>query len=145
MYNVVGVYKHLITMSTNMRGNCAEIVTYSYPIIHCCTIIIITMSYHVISPQLTVQCHSQKKTAPCVMSSGSAVVDLNIVYCSPYDSNSVYRYQLMEDQWNDLPLCPYRDSGLVVIDGVLTVVGGVDGISLVYQCRAQLLPPSVGS
>ena len=99
------------------------IVTYSYPIIHCCTIIIITMSYHVISPQLTVQCHSQKKTAPCEMSSGSAVVDLNIVYCSPYDSNSVYRYQLMEDQWNDLPLCQYRDSGLVVIDGVLTVVG----------------------
>ena len=100
------------------------IVTYSYPIIHCCTIIIITC--HVISPQLTVQCHTQKK-APCVMRRGSAVADLNIVYCSPSNSKSVYRYQLREDQWNDLPSCPYKNSGLVVIDGVLTAVGGVEG------------------
>ena len=101
------------------------IVTYSYPIIHCCTIIIITC--HVISPQLTVQCHTQKKKAPCGMYRGSTVTDLNIVYCSPSDSNSVYHYQLREDQWNDLPSCPYRNSGLVVIDGVLTAVGGWDG------------------
>ena len=101
------------------------IVKYSYPIIHCCTIIIITC--HVISPQLTVQCHTQKKAAPCRMSRGLAVADLNIVYCNPRDSNSVYRYQLREDQWNDLPSCPYRNSGLVVIDGVLTAVGGRDG------------------
>ena len=99
------------------------IVTYSYPIIHCCTIIITTC--HVISPQLTVQCHTQKK-APCGMFRGSAVADLNNVYCSPSSSNSVYRYQLREDQWNDLPSCPYMNSGLVVIDGVLTVVGGWD-------------------
>ena len=43
------------------------------------------------------------------------------------DSKSVYRYQLREDQWNDLPSCPYKDSGLVVIDGTLTAVGGEDG------------------
>ena len=101
------------------------IVTHSYPIIHCCTIIIITC--HVISPQLTVQCHTQKKKAPCGMRRGSAVADLNNVYCSPSDSNLVYRYQLREDQWNDLPLCPYKSSGLVIIDGVLTAVGGHDG------------------
>ena len=100
------------------------IVTYSYPIIHCCTIIIITC--HVISPQLTVQCHTQKK-APCRMSSGSAIADLNVVYCSPFNSNSVYRYQLRKDKWNDLPSYPYKNSGLVVIDGALTAVGGVDG------------------
>ena len=101
------------------------IVTHSYPIIHCCTIIIITC--HVISPQLTVQCHTQKNTAPCGMYRGSAVADLNNVYCSPSDSKSVYRYQLREDQWNDLPSCPYKNSGLVVIDSVLTAVGGMDG------------------
>ena len=100
------------------------IVTYSYPIFHCCTIIIITC--HLISPQLTVQSHKQKK-APCGMYRGSTVTDLNIVYFSLSDSNSVYRYQLREDEWNDLPSCPYRDSGLVVIDGVLTAVGGHDG------------------
>ena len=80
-----------------------------------------------ISPQLTVQCHTQKKTAPREMDRGSAVADLNIVYCSPSHSNSVYRYQLREDQWNDLPSCPYMNSGLVVIDGVLTAVGGHNG------------------
>ena len=101
------------------------IVTYSYPIIHCCTIIIITC--HVISPQLTVQCHTQKKTAPRGMVTGSAVADLNNVYCSPSDSKSVYRYQLREDQWNVLPPYPYKNSRLVVIDGVLTAVGGWNG------------------
>ena len=100
------------------------IVIYSYPIIHCCTIIIITC--HVISPQLTVQCQTQKKTAPRGMERGSAIADLNIVYCNPRDSKSVYRYQLREDQWNDLPSFPYKNSGLVVIDGVLTAVGGWD-------------------
>ena len=82
-----------------------------------------------ISPQLTVQCHTQKKKAPCRMSRGSAIADLNIVYCSPIDSNSVNRYQLREDQWNVLPSCPCMNSGLVVIDGVLTAVGGYDGFS----------------
>ena len=76
--------------------------------------------------QLTVQCHTQKNTAPSGMHRGSAVADLNIVYCSQRDSKSVYRYQLREDQWNDLPSCSYKDSGLVVIDGVLTAVGGVE-------------------
>ena len=80
-----------------------------------------------ISPQLTVQCHTQKKTAPCRMDRGSAVADLNIVLCMTYDSNAVYRYQLREDQWNVLPSCPCVNSGLVVIDGILTAVGGWDG------------------
>ena len=80
-----------------------------------------------ISPQLTVQCHTQKKKAPRGMYTGSAVADLNIVYCMTDYSNSVYRYQLREDHWNVLPSFPYKDSGLVVIDGVLTAVGGLDG------------------
>ena len=87
-----------------------------------------------ISPQLTVQYHTQKKKAPCEICRGSAVADLNIVYCMTNYSNSVYRYQLREDQWNDLPSCPYMDSGLVVIDGVLTAVGGSDG-----SCRTNKL------
>ena len=84
-----------------------------------------------ISLQLTVQCHTQKKKAPCgMLLRGSAVADLNNVYCMTFNSNSVYRYQLREDQWNVLPSCescPYKNSGLVVIDGVLTAVGGWDG------------------
>ena len=81
---------------------------------------------HVISPQLTVQCH-EKKTAPCVMMRGSATADDQFVYFSPGGSNSVYRYQLNTEKWEGLRSSPYDDSGLVIIDGELTAVGGRDG------------------
>ena len=85
---------------------------------------------HVISPQLTVQCHSQKK-APCEMSRGSAVTDQMMTYFAPYNSksHSLYCYTMTEDKWEELPQCPYRNSGLVVIDSALTAVGGWDGHS----------------
>ena len=81
---------------------------------------------HVISPQLTVQCHSQKK-APCGMMRGSAVTDQMTTYCTPHGSRSLYRYTMTEDKWEKLPQCPYPNSGLVVIDSALTAVGGYDG------------------
>ena len=81
---------------------------------------------HVISPQLTVQCHSQKK-APCGMRRGSAVTDQMTTYCAPRGSKSLYRYTMTEDKWEELPQCPYSDSVLVVIDSALTSVGGLDG------------------
>ena len=34
---------------------------------------------------------------------------------------------MTEDKWEELPQCPYSDSGLVVIDSALTAVGGWDG------------------
>ena len=82
---------------------------------------------HVISPQLTVQCHSQKK-APRGMNGGSAVTDQMMTYCMSH-SNSLHRYTMTEDKWEELPQCPYSNSGLVVIDSVLTAVGGWDGYS----------------
>ena len=81
---------------------------------------------HVISPQLTVQCHSQKK-APCRMARGSAVTDQMTTYCAPRDSKSLYRYTMTEDKWEELPRCPYGNSGLVIIDSALTAVGGYRG------------------
>ena len=88
---------------------------------------------HVISPQLTVQCHSQKK-APWRMARGSAVTDQMMTYCVTEcvtdDSYSLYRYTMTEDKWEELLLCPCSDPGLVVIDSVLTAVGGYDGYSL---------------
>ena len=33
------------------------------------------------------------------------------------------------DKWDQLPPCPYSDSALVIIDGELTAVGGVEGRS----------------
>ena len=81
---------------------------------------------HVISPQLTVQCH-KKKTAPCKMWRGSATTDDQFAYFTPQGSNSVYSFQWSTEKWEELPPSPYRNSGLVIIDGELTVVGGWDG------------------
>ena len=84
-------------------------------------------SCHVISPQLTVQCH-RMKTAPCGMARGSATTDhdLQISYFTPAASNSIYSYQWSTEKWEELPPCPYWNSGLVIINGQLTAVGGVD-------------------
>ena len=81
---------------------------------------------HVISPQLTVQCH-KKKTAPHGMWRGSATTDEQFAYFSPGDSNLVYKYQLSTEKWEELRPSPYHYSGLVIIDGELTAVGGEDG------------------
>ena len=81
---------------------------------------------HVISPQLTVQCH-KKKTAPCEMRRGSATTDDQFAYFTSGGSYSVYRYQLSTEKWEELPPSPYRHSGLVIIDGELTAVGGNNG------------------
>ena len=77
-------------------------------------------------PQLTVKCHG-KKTAPCRTFRGSATTDSQFAYFAPHHSISVYRYKWRGEKWEQLPSCPYRDSGLVIIDGKLTAVGGWDG------------------
>ena len=80
------------------------------------------ITYHVISPQLTVQCH--KKRAPRGMVRGSATTDDQFAYFTPDGSNLVYRYQWSTEKWEKLPPSPCHDSGLVIIDGELTAVGG---------------------
>ena len=84
---------------------------------------------HVISPQLIVQCHKKKtmKRTPCGMRRGSATTDDQFAYFTTLDSNSVYSYQWNTEKWNELPPYPYRNSGLVIIDGELTNVGGYGG------------------
>ena len=89
---------------------------------------------HVISPQLTVQCHV-KKTAPRGMRTGSAMTDRHFAYFSSWNSTSVYSYEWSVDKWDQLPPCPCRDSALVIIDGELTAVGGVKG----YRSTNKLL------
>ena len=58
------------------------------------------------------------------MKRGSATTDHQFAYFTPLDSTSVYQYEWSTDQWKELPSCPCRDSGLVIIDGELTAVGG---------------------
>ena len=61
------------------------------------------------------------------MSRGAAAIHQSSAYFTPHGSKSVYRYATSEDKWFELPQCPFENSGLVVIDGVLTAVGGWDG------------------
>ena len=82
---------------------------------------------HVISIQLTVQCQ-QKKRAPHQMRRGSATTDGQFAYFTPHGSTPLYQYEYSTEKWSDLPPCPYRDSGLAIIDNELTTVGGGEGI-----------------
>ena len=75
--------------------------------------------------QLIVQCHRKKK-APYQMTRGSATTDHQFAYFTPFNSNLVYSYEWNTEQWNKLPSSPYDNCALVIIDGTLTTVGGVD-------------------
>ena len=86
----------------------------------------ITYISYVISHQLTVQCH-KKKTAPCVMERGSATTDYQFAYFIPYGDNLVHEYEWNTEKWKTLPPLSCWDSGLIIIDGALTAVGGSDG------------------
>ena len=70
-----------------------------------------------ISPQ-------QKKRAPHPMMRGYATTDNRFAYFTPDDSTSLYQYEYSTEKWTDLPPCPYRDSGLAIINSELTTVGG---------------------
>ena len=60
------------------------------------------------------------------MDRGSATTDHQFAYFTSFNSNSVYSYEWNTEQWNELPSCPYRKYALVIIDGILTTVGGWD-------------------
>ena len=61
------------------------------------------------------------------MDRGSATTDGRFAYFTPDDSASSYRYEWRGEKWEEFPVCPCCDSGLVIIDGKLTAVGGWDG------------------
>ena len=61
------------------------------------------------------------------MQRGSATTDSRFAYFTPENSSSLYQYEYSTEKWSDLPPCPYRNSGLAIIDSELTTVGGWDG------------------
>ena len=66
------------------------------------------------------------RNAPQKMFRGAVIVHGNTAYIRPNVSEKVYAYQNIagEERWSLLPVNPYENFGLVVIDGVLTSVGG---------------------
>ena len=75
---------------------------------------------------ITLLCH-KKKEAPHEIRRGSATADDQYAYITPWGSRLVYRYEWSTEKWDQLPLPPYWNSGLVIINGELNVVGGSDG------------------
>ena len=69
---------------------------------------------------------SEGKKAPQRMERGAAVVDGNTAYFRSANSGMVYSYQniLGNEQWSRLQDNPHKGFGIVVIDGLLTSVGG---------------------
>ena len=58
---------------------------------------------------------------------GSATTDDQYAYFTPRGSYSVYSYEWSKEKWEELHPSPYEDSGLVIIHGELTAVGGEHG------------------
>ena len=54
------------------------------------------------------------------------MTDGRFAYFTPFDSTELYQYEYSTEKWSDLPPCPYRDSGLAIINRELTTVGGKD-------------------
>ena len=62
--------------------------------------------------------------APYTMSRPSCVVDGNMAYFKQTFSNDVYSYDSEKQLWSSLPQTPQRVSGLAVVSGLLTSIGG---------------------
>ena len=58
------------------------------------------------------------------MMRGSATTDHQLAYFTSRRSQSVFKYEPSTLKWEELPPCPYFNSGLIIIDGKLTAVGG---------------------
>ena len=56
---------------------------------------------------------------------GAAVAHGNLAYFNSYVSHEVFAYNSENNDWSELPKCPQRNFGLVVVNNLLTAVGGV--------------------
>ncbi len=93
----------------------------------------------------------QGKSAPLNFTSGygTAVVYGNTAFFScDYD---IYSFTIPDNNWTKLPLSKFKDFSMVVIDGVLTTIGGWDfstaesdvilSLSPGQTCWKEVLPP----
>ena len=76
-------------------------------------------------PQLNLRSR-RMRDAPESMRRGSAVLLNNTLYCISRPSNTIFSYQVDQDEWERHANCPYRWTALTVINGYLTTIGGRD-------------------
>ena len=55
---------------------------------------------------------------------GATAVDGNTVHVTQRYTHHVWAYDLKEDKWTRLPDCPQCNTGLTMVNGLLTAVGG---------------------
>ena len=79
-------------------------------------------------------CYKMRE-APHSMYRGSATSNDKYAYFTSSGSTSIHRYEWSTKFWLQLPSSPYRETGLVIIDGELTTVGGRDN----FLCTNRLL------
>ena len=65
--------------------------------------------------------------APFEMARGNVVVQANVVYFMNFDGKGC-SYNLLTKMWSGLPECPSKYAGLVIVQDLLTAVGGGKGI-----------------
>ena len=64
--------------------------------------------------------------APEKMYFGSCTADADMTYFRNPNTDNVHTHNAATGKWNKLPKCPYKAFALVVVNGVLTAVGGCD-------------------
>ncbi len=66
-------------------------------------------------------------SAPAPMRRGTAAFGDGKCYFMSEEEHEVRMYDVEKDDWSVLRQCPYKETSLAVIDGVLTSVGGMKG------------------
>ena len=66
----------------------------------------------------------KQSKAPETMYRGSVAVDTNMVYCTGDGSTTVHTYDLQKEEWGRVTDCSYPNSCLVIVQDMLTSVGG---------------------
>ena len=66
----------------------------------------------------------KESNAPEEICKGSAATDSHMAYFNGYESTSVYSYNSDTKEWHKLPDATHTDFALVVVQGMLTMVGG---------------------
>ena len=78
-------------------------------------------------PQLKAVTIKRGKNTPTAMWRGAAAASDGKCYFMSEDKHSLWMYDVEKDDWFPLHQCPYKNTGLTVINGLLTSVGGQKG------------------
>ena len=65
------------------------------------------------------------------MDRGAAFSYNGVAYFTPFNSHMLLKYEVEDDKWTELPLCPHANFGLVVIETFPTAIGGIEDSKVV--------------